>query len=270
MQGLGEGLQKWKSTTTGSGSCGASVSCSLWSPRTTKTPSGPEKRWQRLATQINSPLRQAPVKITIGPAQLPKQCQPWILQRLALWHNCPPTPSGSEDSGSDDTSSEDAPLTNAVNEVEFKWLNFVDLLTEHKLTWDESLTVQSVWEEAYRERYALAGLGEFLQQNRTSRPRASAIAALHFGHAYYFNELICFREWQSFTLPGSTVLKMFGRAAERKWTKEGLLLPPTPQCLGDTYKEALRSTSTLREMLREHNASANAILLEERQEDPVP
>ena len=74
-----------------------------------------------------------------------------------------PAPLSPSASDSEDSSSEDAPLTNDVNEAEFKWLNLVDNLTEHKLTWDKSLTVQSVWDEAYRERYALKEVGWVIQ-----------------------------------------------------------------------------------------------------------
>ena len=93
--------------------------------------------------------------------------------------------------------------------------------------------------------------------------RASALAALHFDHAYFSNVLVCFHEWRTTSLPGSTVLRICGRVAEEKWAKEGEG-PKKPQCQMDTYEEALRSTSTLREMLRDRTASANYAIRTQR------
>ena len=172
----------------------------------------------------------------------------------------PPIPSDSEDS-----SSEDASQTDDVNEAEIKWLNLVDSLTKNKLTWDKSLTDQDVWEEAYRERWAVAKVGWWIQLIRKDPIRRSAIAALFFDHAYLFNAEICLNEWRLICLSEATLDKYFTRKAKGRRAEEGEG-PKKPQCRRNTYNEALRSTSTLREMLREHNASANAIWLEERQE----
>lgn len=138
-------------------------------------------------------------------------------------------------------------------------------MTEHKLTWDEPLTVQSVWEEAYRERYALKEVGWFIQLWRKDPIRRSAIAAPLFDHAYYGNAVICVNEWRVLCLSGGTLGKYFARVAKgsRAEAGEG---PKKPQCRRDMYEEALRSSSTLREMLRDRTASANTTWLAERQE----
>ena len=63
----------------------------------------------------------------------------------------------------------------------------------------------------------------------------------------------------------STLDRIENRGAEERSNDicEG---PKKPQCNIDTWKEALRSTNTLRKMLRERTASANATWLEGRQE----
>ena len=95
--------------------------------------------------------------------------------------------------------------------------------------------------------------------------RRSAIAGLHFGHAYFGNAVVCLNEWRIICLSDRTLNRIGNRNQEARFN-EGCEGPKKPQCRRSRYNEALRSTSTLREMLREHNASANAIWLEERQE----
>ena len=55
------------------------------------------------------------------------------------------------------------------------------------------------------------------------------------------------------------------RVAEERFVEEAEG-PKKPQCQMDMLKEALRSTGTLREMMLNHIASANATWLGERQE----
>ena len=77
--------------------------------------------------------------------------------------------------------------------------------------------------------------------------------------------IICFRIWKTDSLSIGSLSALGWRVAEQRFVEEAEG-PKKPQCQMEMLKEAVRSTSTLREMLREHTASANATWLGERQE----
>ena len=72
-------------------------------------------------------------------------------------------------------------------------------------------------------------------------------------------------KWKANSLTDSALDQIENRGAEGR-SNERCEGPKKPQCKIDTWKEALRSSITLREMLRDRTASANATWLEERQE----
>ena len=172
----------------------------------------------------------------------------------------PLSPITSDSEGEHGASSEDAPQADKLNDKELNWQHFVYEHVRQHLYHQDWVILDEM--EGFR---CAKDVGHRIQQDRRNFLRRSAIAGLHFGHAYFCNMVTCLYEWQN----GSLSMGSWSALMERRYEEVDRRLaegPKKPQCQIDMFREALEGTGTLREMLREHTASANATWLGERQE----